>query len=200
MKFPYLFVILLIANLSGKAQSATGKVATVDSALSSLKSKKAAIDKYVDAHKKQMGVFVKAPNKKALIRVYNEKWPEEIEYTYNIIKDKAGKIIYILQTPFSESGDWDILYEHYFDESGNVFAFFRVESIFDDNVKGGVVRNKLLKYYNKDFKVVKQNNWLTDTNGGIVKANANTFNFRGYNYTIYKNLAECLKGYNIKAF
>jgi hypothetical protein len=140
------------------------------------------------------------PGKKSLIRVYNEKWPDEIEYTYNIVKDKGGKIIYILQTPFSESGDWDISYKHYFDEDGHVFAFYRVESIFDDNVKGGVIRNTVLKYYNKDFKIVKQNNRLEDTKGALVKANKNNFNFRDYNYTIYKNLAECLKGYNVKAF
>ena len=200
MKFLYLFVILLIASLSGKAQSATGKVATADSALASLKSKKAAIDKYVHAHAKQMAVFVKVPNKKTLVRVYNEKWPEEIEYTCNILKDKNGKVVYIFQAPFSESGDWDISYEHYFDENGNVFAFYKDESIFNDNVKGGIIRSRLLIYYNKDFKAIKQSNWLADEKGNVVKADKTKFDFRDYKYTIYKTLAGCLKALNLRAF
>jgi len=200
MKFLYLFVILLIASLSGKAQSATGKVATADSTLVSLKNKKAAIDKYVHAHAKQMAVFVKVPNKKTLVRVYNEKWPEEIEYTCNILKDKNGKVVYIFQAPFSESGDWDISYEHYFDENGNVFAFYKDESIFNDNVKGGIIRSRLLIYYNKDFKAIKQSNWLADEKGNVVKADKTKFDFRDYKYTIYKTLAGCLKALNLRAF
>ncbi|MES2064661.1 MAG: hypothetical protein V4456_22275 [Bacteroidota bacterium] len=171
-----------------------------DPSFVSLKAKKAATDKYLKTHTKQMLVLVKVPNKKDFVYVYNGKWPNEVEYTLNILKNKNGNIIYVSQSPFSESGDWDISYEHYFDEEGNVFAFYKEESIFDENVKGGVVRSKLLNYYNKNFKIITQNNWLVDVNGNVIKANKNDFDFRDYNYTIYKNLADCLKGYNIKAF
>jgi hypothetical protein len=198
VSFLYVFM-LLIGCLSGKAQTLAPK-SKADSPLNNLKVKRAVTDSYLKAHPKQVIVLVKVPGKKNLVRVYNKKWPDEVEYTLNILKDKNGKIIYIIQTPFSESGDWEISYEHYFDNEGNVFAFYKDESIFNDNVKGGVVRSKLLNYYDKDFKIVKQNNWLEDTKGRVVKANKSNFDFRDYNYTVYKNLADCLKGYNVKAF
>jgi hypothetical protein len=201
MKTLYLSLFLIIISYSIKAQaSAPTKTRVTDSVLTSLKAKKAAADKYINTHAKEMVVFVKIPGKKGLMRVYNEKWPEEVEYTCNILKDKNGKIIYVFQAPFSESGDWDISYEHYFDEDGNVFAFYKDESIFDDNVKGGIVRNRLLKYYNRDFKVINQKSWLADEKGNTIKANKNKFDFRDYKYTIYKSLIECLKAVNLKTF
>jgi hypothetical protein len=201
MKTLYLSLFLIIISFSIKTQaSAVTKTRVTDSVLTNLKAKKAATDKYVNTHAKEMAVFVKIPGKKGLIRVYNEKWPNEIEYTCNILKDKNGKIIYVFQAPFSESGDWDISYEHYFDKDGNVFAFYKDESIFDDNVKEGIIRNRLLNYYNKDFKVINQKSWLADEKGNVVKANKNKFDFRDYKYTIYKSLTECLKALNLKAF
>ena len=135
MKTLYLILLLFISSLSIKAQTApTVKTTVADTVLASLKNKKAAIDKYAKANPKQLLVFVKVTGKKNLIRVYNQKWPDAVEYTCNILKDKGGKIIYIYKAPFSESGDWDISYEHYFDDEGNVFAFYKDESIFDNTV------------------------------------------------------------------
>jgi hypothetical protein len=172
-------------------------VSQKDSILFRLKNKKAAIDQYITKHNKTLIVFVKVPGKKNLIKVNNGHWPDEIEYTYNILKNSSGKIIFVAQIPYSESGDWDIAYRHYFDEQGNTYAFYKEESIFGD-VKGGVIREILLTYYDEKFKNISQVNSFTDKDYRTIKINKNMFDFRDYNYSIYKNLSDCLAGYNIK--
>jgi len=168
-----------------------------DTILFSLKNKKAIVDQYLGKHDKAVIVFVKVPGKKNLIRVKNEKWPDEIEYTYNILKNSSGKIIFVAQIPYSESGDWNIEYKHYFDEQGNTYAFYREESIFGD-VKGGVLRKILLNYYDHNFNNINQVNSLTDKDYKLIKVNKDLYDFRDYKYSIYKNLNNCLAGYGIK--
>ena len=58
-----------------------------DSTLVRLKIRKEFIDKYLVKHTKALIALVKVPGKKSLIRVKNKKWPNEIEYTYSILKD-----------------------------------------------------------------------------------------------------------------
>jgi hypothetical protein len=142
--------------------------------------------------------LVKVPGKKALVRVKGDHWPDEIEYTYNILKDHSGNIIFIAQTPYSESGDSNIEYRHYFDEQGKTYAFSGKESIFDDNVKGGVVRQMLLKYFDINSKTINEVYKLMDVNNKELKVNANKVNFSDDVFTIYNNLKDCLVGYNIQ--
>jgi hypothetical protein len=168
-----------------------------DSTLIQLKAKKAAIDNYLTKHQNATMVLVKVPGKKSLVRVFGNKWPDEIEYTYNILKDKAGKIVLVSQKPESESGDWGIIYEHYFDENGNTFAFYRSEALFTDQVKGGVAGKELLRYYDPLFKAINQTNLLVDVNHKPLKAKESEFNFRDDGYNIYKSLKDCLAGYSI---
>ena len=169
-----------------------------DHTLLSLKSKKTAIDQYIAKHDKELIVLVKVPGKNVLVRVKNEHWPEEIECTYNILRNQLGKVIFIAQVPYSESGDWEILYKHYFDEKGNTYAFSKEESIFNDNVNGGVIKETLLKYYDDQYKTISQINTLTDKKGQAVKENKNAYDFRQFEYSTYKNVSDCLTGYHIK--
>ncbi|BAU52245.1 hypothetical protein [Mucilaginibacter gotjawali] len=199
MKFLFLSLLFLTSSpLSTRTNNRfLPAIAPPDSILAKLKASKAAIDKYVAQHPKNLIVLVKVPGKKNLVRVINEKWPDEIEYTYNIMIGQPGKVIFIDQIPYSESGDWFIEYKHYFDERGNTFAFSKEESIFDDSVKGGIVRTTLLKYFDAGFKNISQVDKLTDKDGNEIKKNKNNFNFREYKYAIYKSVKDCLDGYYI---
>jgi hypothetical protein len=200
MKLLYLFLIAFSIAIIKPGQSVKPVNKPVaDSTLIKLKSKKAAIDNYLDKHPKAITVLVKVPGKENLVRVVGDKWPDEIEYTYNIIKDKAGKIILIAQTPESESGDWDIIYKHYFDENGNTFAFYQSEALFTDQVKGGVAGKELLRYYDPLFKTISQTNQLVDVDHKPLKAKESELDFREYKYSIYKNVKECLAGYGINS-
>jgi hypothetical protein len=201
MKILCFSILILVTNFAipkPKSINPATLTAQADSTLAKLKSKKDAVDQYISKHKKDLIILVKIPGKEKLVVVKNEHWPEEIEYTYNILKNPAGKIVLIAQVPFSESGDWNIVYKHYFDEDGNVYAFSKEESIFNDNVKGGVVRNMLVNYYDKKFKNIAQTDRLTDKDNKSIKGDKSNYDFRDYKYDIYKTLNECLKGYNIQ--
>jgi len=181
-----------------KQNNPTKPIPQTDSVLIKLKNKKAAVDQYIIKHGKALIVLVKIPGKTNLLWIKNAHWPDEIEYTYNILKGPSGKIIFIAQIPYSESGDWDIEYKHYFDEQGNTYAFNKEESIFGDNVKGGVIREILFNYYDGKFNNINHVNILTDKDYQLIKRNKNMYNFRDFKYNIYKNLNECLIGYNIQ--
>lgn len=197
MKTFLLLLVILIALISCRHRQ-NHSVSQKDSILLAQKGKKSRIDKYVNSHGKSVITFVKVPGKNELLRVQNKQWPDEIEYTYNIYRDEPGKIIFIAETPFSESGDWAIVYKHYFDDEGNTFVFIEQQSIFDDEVKGGIVRELLVNYYGDSFKKLKQINKITDADYLPIKRSRGDFDFRDDEYDIYKNLNDCLKGYNIK--
>ncbi len=131
-----------------------------------------------------------------MIKVEGDKWPDEIEYTYNIVKDTTGRIILIAQIPYSESGDWFITYSHYFDEQGKTFAFVKKTNVFSEEIKGGVVHETDIKYYNINFKVLKKMYTLQDKNGKAVKNGQNIDMYR-YQYSIFKDVATCISGYKI---
>src|SRR5439155_4172503 len=119
MKTLSLLLVYLVLYLPRQHNATTASAISNDShTLIDLNKEKEATDKYLAKHSKEVIVLVKVPGKKKLVQVKGENWPDEIEYTYNILKNKSGKVILIVQSPFSESGDWDIDYKHYFDDNG----------------------------------------------------------------------------------
>lgn len=163
-----------------------------------LQSKKVAIDKDIKTDSGSLIVLVKETQKKELTKVENDQWPDSVECTYNVYKNHAGEIIFIAKIPFSESGDWDIVYKHYFDQEGHTFAFTKEESYFDDNVKGGIVRKKLVDFYDGAFKTIHHSTRMVDKDYHLLSGNMDNFDVQEFPYHIYKNRADCLKGYGIK--
>jgi len=199
MKTFCLSLIFLFGVLLSK-QSNIGPIRVVaqgDSVLIKLKNKKAAVDQYLIKHDKALIVLVKVPGKTNLLRIKNGHWPDEIEYTYNILRDTTGRIILVSQIPFSQSGDWFITYTHYFDEKGNTYAFRKQTNVFDSEVKGGVIYETLLRYYDVNFSILKKTYTLQDKGGKTIRNNGHVDIYQ-YKYETYKNLDACLKGYHIK--
>jgi len=192
-------ILLTTITLFAKTPYAGSKFSRQsDSTLLKLKNKKTAADRSIKKNSDDLIILVKLPGKKTLVRIVNGEWPEEIEYTYNVLKDPAGRVILVSQVPYSESGDWFITYTHYFDEYGKTYAFRKETNVFDDDVKGGIVFETLLKYYNTDFKVMKQFYTLQDKGGKAIKDNGHIDIYR-YKYAVFKKVGDCLKAYNIKA-
>ncbi len=190
--FLFVIVVILVALHQNKPIKFDARA---DSTLVRLKRNKKAIDKQIN--NKQLIVLVKVPGKKDLVEVKGDSWPDSIDYTLNTCKNASGKIVLIEQTFESESGDWNIIYEHYFDERGYTFAFYKEESIFNDNVKGGIVRQTLLNYYDEKFKNISQASKLLDEKYHPLEKGDNNFDFPADKSSIYKNLQECLAGYNV---
>jgi hypothetical protein len=200
MRYLYLLTLLLISfsTISSGQPSRAAATQKTDSALILLKTKQKQTDDYVFKNQKSILVFSKVYKKRNLVKVINEDWPEGTEMIYNIVKDKQGKIILIAAMPYSESGDWYIEYKHYFDENGRVYAFTKKETSFDNSVKGGLVMEMAFRYYDIYSKLIGSAHRLTDQNDKLIKRKRAEFNFRDDTYSIYKDLNECIKAYNLK--
>ncbi|WP_207533705.1 hypothetical protein [Desertivirga arenae] len=129
--------------------------------VSRLKDKKYTVDSTINAQ--SLVVYVKVKNKTDLISREEARDQKNIEATYNIFKDKSGKIRYIAELPFSPKDDWFISYKSYFDEDGKLFAFQRENNYFGSECTKGAAMENLVKFYNPDFSIADSVFTLTDT-------------------------------------
>jgi hypothetical protein len=147
-------------------------------------------------------VLVKVPNNKNLQVVKNGKFPDEVETTYNLLKDSKGNIIYIMESPTSESGDWDIEYESYFDKEGRLFAFERTAGFFNEECTDGSIKpdepvhEKLVKYFNTHSKLIDSTYSLLDNNKKPLDKSKCISNY-DFPYKIIFNLKDYLKANEI---
>lgn len=188
-------VLILLTGLSHNRPVPT--IQTTKTSVPDLQKKKDTIDEYLAAHPKQVITLVKVPGKTRLVRIFGKKWPDEIEDTYNILKDASGKIMLIDERPESESGDWDIEYRHYFDSEGRTFAFCRQESTFDDDGNDTIIRERLVNLYDFNFKKIDAIKGIFDQDYKPLRSKKKNFNFRDFPYHIYKDVKSCLKGLQI---
>jgi hypothetical protein len=162
-----------------------------------LETKKDSIDKLLEKHSHSLLIYAKVSGKKAWIAIKNDNWPDEIDYTCNVLKNASGKVIFIGQIPYSESGDWDIEHLSYFDESGKIFAFVDKQSIFTD-YKGGIVREISTRYFDENFRQLKKTDELADKDFKPVTVDKTNFDFRDDKFVIYRNVNQSLNGYGFK--
>ncbi|MES2379333.1 MAG: hypothetical protein V4553_22265 [Bacteroidota bacterium] len=163
-----------------------------------LQKKKIDIHRYRFSRKSRVIVFADTPGCKAPIRIISSQKPDNTQCLYNVVRDSIGKIVCIAKILYDDNIDGEFTYEHYFDEDSKTFAFDRGELIPSNKVKDHLVRAIDLKYYGKRFNIIGQSSTLQDGYQKLNNADKKEFNFPNYKYTIYKNVDECLKGYNIK--
>ncbi len=163
-----------------------------------LKQRKKAIDTYLNKNSKSLTVLVKVPGKTELVVVKDEQWPDSIQYTYNILRNAKGNIILVAQIPNDEAGDWFITYRHYFNEKGKTFAFSCDQSIFTDQIKGGVLNETTTTFYDENFVTLKTTDAFDNKDARPLKIDKNKFEFPDFKYDVYKSLGDCLAGYRIK--
>ena len=190
----HLFLLLLFSLLFGCSHA---KISPQNSLLC-LKKAKAYTDNYLKLHENDLIVLVKSPGKTEPISVKNNNCPDSIDYTLNILNDSEGKIMFIALIPYSESGDWNVKCQYYFDKQGNMYAFYKEESVFaGEDGSSDVVRDLLVKYYDSDFNIINSKNWITDMHYKKIMGNTNNFDFPDFKYRIYKNLDQFLAAYHI---
>jgi hypothetical protein len=130
--------------------------------LDRLKDQKASIDSLLNRRKDRILVLVKLSSKDALIPLKDTVLPDDTETSFNILKDSVGHIVAILESPYSESGDWYIAYVHYFDNDGKTFAFSKQTNFFNSGCTEGVAYETSIEYYDNDFKQVSKEYKLVD--------------------------------------
>lgn len=155
------------------------------------------IDRYEFAHRKNIIFLVKVAGKRNLVKVKEGNWPDNTEYIYSILRDTNGKVVLIEQSPYSQSGDWYIECKHYFGTHEKTFAFRKRETVFDESVKGGVAMETFFRFYDDKFNLTNKTYRITDKDDKLINRNKNEFDFRDFKETVYKNVSDCLKAYNI---
>lgn len=135
-----------------------------DTSIQTAKAQKALTDSFISQHRDRIAVWVKTTGSEQLQEVQNEQWPEEIEVTYNLVKDTAGRLLAVLESPYSQSGDWYLVYTHYFDQEGRTFAFTRQTNFFNSGCTEGAAYETITEYYNPAFQLLAREYVLVDEN------------------------------------
>jgi hypothetical protein len=114
-------------------------------------------------------VFTKVPNQEVPLPVKNRNYPKKIEAIYQVCQDSLGRIIYLAESPFSESGDWDIVYRSYFDARGRIFAFERTAGFFNSTCTKGALYETMIKFFDPQGQVMATEQSYQDENGKAIR-------------------------------
>lgn len=164
-----------------------------DARLNALKQQKQLTDARMSD--KNLEVWVKVKGKNALQKVEGRRYPRNIEYTYNTLKDEQGRYLYIAQLPFSETNDWFISYKSYFDSTGNLYAFQRINNFLKSECVRGALMENMLKIFDRGAAIDSVYT-LSDTYKKPVSAEGCKFPYN-FPYSIEPNLEAYKKRYMI---
>jgi hypothetical protein len=127
------------------------------------------IENQITTDKNKLIILVKVKGQADLKKVIDQNWPDDIESTYNILKNQRGQIIYLGEFPTSQSGDWTLGLKHYFGDNGKLISFEKRLSYFNEDCTDGAVIETIIELYDNDFKVIKTTKTQTDHEGRELK-------------------------------
>lgn len=192
----FIIVVICACNNPNKIKSPTKRM-PITILTDNIKRRKTAVDSIWEKGKGgSVLVFAKIKGNRTLVIVRDKKWPDNIEYSYNVLKNSSGKIVSISSSPVSESGDWDVECLHYFNLEGKIIAYEKRAGAFvlpDD----GIAYETITDYFDTKFKLIKTDYELIDKD----KKNLDkqyAFDYGGVDTKVYSTVTECLKAYNIK--
>lgn len=136
--------------------------ATDSTYLNSLKAERMSLSLMRDQNELMGERWVSVSNKEELILVDNEE-PDSIVITYIMLRDRADNIRLISEFPVNETGDWEIQYDHYFDEEGQTFAFVRKTNFFNSGCSEELVDEQIEEYYGPEFNRLERFYSLRDS-------------------------------------
>jgi hypothetical protein len=181
------FVACQSAERSNHADTA-GVLSTADS-LEAMRSEKAAIDTLIRRQAGQWVVLAKLVGRDQPIPIVNGQFPDSIETSFQIWKDSLGTILAIAEFPFSESGDWQIRYMHYFNKAGKTFAFERQCSFYNSICTEGAAFETSTAFYNMRFQPMDTAYTLVDEGRRALQKNSCQFPYQ-YAYQIASGIEE----------
>lgn len=152
----YTFAFILAASINAWGQP---------NELDLLLKQKKEIEDRVAAKKDKLIVLVRIKGEEKTQVVKNENWPENIETTFNVLKNEAGQVIYVAEFPTSESGDWTLELKHFFNDAGETFIFQKRLTYFNDDCGNGVVIDTQTDVFGKGFSYIGTLKQLVDGKG-----------------------------------
>jgi hypothetical protein len=127
---------------------------------------------------------------------FNDK-PVSVTTSFIVIKLRKNKqIIQIAEYPHSESGDWDLCYQNYFDNKGNLIGFFRICSFFN-GVCAELVKEKSEYFYDSKHRLIKKTYQIKDGNDNALDYKNCILNYR-FDYEKYMTLNSYLRNKKLK--
>jgi len=177
--------------------SSTSRLLPEPDILERLKYQKEIIDTLFNRSKDKIIVLVKLVDNDELTTVTNGNFPENVETTFNILKDSLGQVITVSEFPFSESGDWYIVLTHYFDKDGKTFAFERQTNFFNSICTDGVAFETKTEFYDNDFQLIDKEYKLVDKENKPLQKDSCQFPY-DYDYKILPDIDNYLRTNKIK--
>jgi hypothetical protein len=110
-------------------------------------------------------VFIKVPDQPTPVAVKNRDYPKKLQAIYQVCRNSEGRIVYLAESPLSESGDWDIVYRSYYDAQGRIFAFERTAGFFNSACTAGALYQTLIKFFNPQGQVIATEQSFQDEEG-----------------------------------
>ncbi|MBB6461852.1 hypothetical protein [Flammeovirga kamogawensis] len=148
------------------------------------------IDEYLSKNQNSIEQQALTYNSNKPVKVYNNKWPEMLVTEINILRRSNGQIFYYAELPISESGDWSIMYTHYFDINGNVIAFKREANFFNTLCGDDLVNETSIYIFDKNHTLISKSYSLSDSQmQGIINDKDCMFNY-DYEYIIMESLED----------
>jgi len=185
------------SNNNTNSSISTSRLLPESDTLERLKNQKTIIDTLFNQSKDEIIVLAKLNDKNDLIQIKNGNFPDNIETTFNILKDSIGQIITTSEFPFSESGDWNIILTHYFDKDGKTFAFERRTNFFNSICTEGVAYETRTEFYNSDFQLIEKMDKLVDEKNKSLQKDSCQFPY-DYEYKVSVDIGEYLQTHKIK--
>jgi len=165
--------------------------------LSRLKYQKQIIDTLFNHSKDKLIVLAKLTDNNEPISIQDGNFPDNVETTFNILKDSLGHILTVSEFPFSESGDWDITFTHYFDKNGKTFAFERQTNFFNSICTRGVAYETRTEFYNSDFQLIDKTYKLVDKKNKTLQKDSCQFPY-DFEYKVSSGIDKYLRTNKIK--
>lgn len=191
-----LFSACNLSNEKIKTNSTTGLIPEPD-IIERLKYQKSTIDTLFKRSIEKLIVLAKLADIDEPIIITNGDFPNNVETSYNILKDSLGHIVTISEFPFSESGDWNITFTHYFDKDGKIFAFERQTNFFNSICTDGAAYETRTEFFNRDFQLIDKTYKLVDQENRTLEKDSCQFPY-DYEYKISADIGKYLKKNKIK--
>lgn len=193
-----IFVGLISAcNSSENRTSSTSSLPSAPNILERLKYQKTVIDTLFKQSTDRLIVLAKLVNKDEPIEIQNGNFPDNVEITFNILKDSLGQIVSVSEFPFSESGDWNIIFTHYFDKDGKTFAFERQSNFFNSICTDGVAYETRVEFFNSEFQLMDKTYKLVDEKNKTLQKDSCQFPY-DYEFKVSANIDKYLQTNRIK--
>ena len=192
----FLLSVICACNSNDRSGSSTSRLVPEPDISERLQYQKASIDTSFIRNRANIEVLVKLVGKTDLMPFKDTILPEETEISFNILRDSIRHIIAIMESPYSQSGDWFLTLTHYFDNNGQTFAFERQTNFFNSGCTEGVAYETKTEYYNSDFKLIRKDYKLVDEKGKNL--NRDSCNMYDYDYKVLPSIDKYLQTNRIK--